>query len=102
MALLKKECRNCYSVGSQKCVLIEVLILNFACINREIERLEQIEAKANKAKSAALQAILAACAKKDYVYKQRKMLKRCKQQQVDKARKYVEDIEALKAVKNIN
>ena len=73
---LKKECGNCYSVSGQKCVLIEVPIPNFACINREIERLEQIEAEANKAKSAALQAILATCAKKDCVCKQRKMLKR--------------------------
>jgi hypothetical protein len=45
-----------------------------------MERLEQIEAKADKAKSAALQAILATRAKKDCVCKQKKMLKRQEQQ----------------------
>jgi hypothetical protein len=76
IASLKKECSNYYSVGGQKCVPMEVPIPNFARIDREIERLEQIEAKANEAKSTALQAILAAYAKKDRVHKQRKILKR--------------------------
>lgn len=56
-------------MGGQKCVLVEVLILNFNQINYKIEQLEQQEAKANKAKSAALQAIIAACTKKDYICK---------------------------------
>jgi hypothetical protein len=42
--------------------------------------LEKQEAEADNAKAAALQAILAARAKKDCVHKQRKMLKRQEQQ----------------------
>jgi hypothetical protein len=45
-----------------------------------MERLEQMEAEADEAESAALQAILAARAKKDRVCKQKKMLKRWEQQ----------------------
>ena len=58
---------------------MEVLIPNFNWIDREIERLEQQEAEANKAKSAALQAVIAARAKKDRICKQKKMLKRREQ-----------------------
>lgn len=102
MSSLKKECGNCYSVGGQKCVPVEVPIPNFARIDRELERLEQQEAEADDAESAALQAILAARAKKDRIRKQRKMLQRREQQWMDETGKYVEDLEALEAVEGIN
>jgi Na+-translocating ferredoxin:NAD+ oxidoreductase RnfC subunit len=102
MSSLKKECGNCYRVGGQKCVPVEVPIPNFERIDREMNRLEQQEAEADEAESAALQAILAARAKKDRIRKQRKMLQRREQQWVDEAGQYVEDIEALEAVEGIN
>lgn len=102
MSSLKKECGNCYRVGGQKCVPMEVPIPNFDRIDQELERLEQQEAEADNAEAAALQAILAARAKKDRIRKQRKMLKRREQQWVDEAGKFVEDIEALEAVEDIN
>jgi hypothetical protein len=45
---------------------------------------------------------MAACAKKDCIRKQKKMLKRCEQQWVDETGQYVEDIKALEAIKGIN
>ena len=102
MSSLKKECGNCYRVGGQKCVPVEVPIPNFKRIDQELERWELQEAEANNAKAAALQAMLAVRAKKDRIRKQRKLLKRRKQQQVDKTGKFVEDIKALKAVDGIN
>jgi Na+-translocating ferredoxin:NAD+ oxidoreductase RnfC subunit len=102
MSSLKKECGNCYRVGGQKCVPMEVPIPNFDRIDREMERLEQQEAEADEAESAALQAIMAARAKKDRIRKQKKMLKRREQQWVDETGQYVEDIEALEAIEGIN
>lgn len=102
MASLRKECGNCYRVGGQKCVPVEVPVPNFDRIDRELQRLEQQEAEADAAESAALQAILAARNKKDRIRKQKKLLKRREQQWVDEAGKYVEDIEALDAVDGIN
>lgn len=102
MSSLKKECGNCYRVGGQKCVPVEVPIPNFEKIDRELRRLEQQEAEADEAESAALEAILAARAKKDRVRKQRKMLQRREKQWVDETGKYVEDLEALEAVEGIN
>ena len=69
MSSLKKECGNCYRVGGQKCVPMEVPIPNFDRIDRELERLEQQEVEADNAEAAALQAILAARAKKDRIRK---------------------------------
>ncbi len=102
MSSLKKECGNCYRVGGQKCVPMEVPLPNFERIDRELERLEQQEAEADNAETMALQAIMAARAKKDRIRKQRKLLKRREQQWVDESGKFVEEIEALEAVEGIN
>ena len=80
MSLLKKECGNCYWNGVKSCVLVEVLILNFEKLDQELARLEQQKAKVDAAESVALEALIAARAKKDRLYKQRKILKRRKQQ----------------------
>jgi hypothetical protein len=50
----------------------------------------------------ALGALLAARQKKDWLCKQRKLLKRREQQWVDESGKFVEDIEALEASKGLN
>jgi hypothetical protein len=63
--LLKKECRNCYRNRVKTCVLVEILLLDFTKLDKEIARLEQQEAKADTVEAAALDALVAACAKKD-------------------------------------
>jgi hypothetical protein len=65
-------------------------------------RLEQQENDADAAEAAALEALLAARAKKDRLWKQRKLLVRCEQQWIDKSGRFVEEIEALEAVDGIN
>lgn len=103
MSSLKKECRNYYqnSVRSP-CVPVEVPLLDFSELDKELARLEQQEANTNQAEADALDALLAARAKKDCLRKQRKVLKRRKQQQVNKSRKFVEDIIALEAINTVN
>ena len=76
MSLLKKECRNYYYSSVKSCILVEVPVLDYSKLNSELARLEKQEANTNKAKVEALDALLLAQAKKDYLYKQRKMLKR--------------------------
>ena len=58
-------------------------------------RLEQIEDKAAKAKVAAIAASQAARAKLNQVRKQKKFLKRCKQQQFNASAQFVKDIKQL-------
>ena len=58
-------------------------------------RLEQIEDKAAKAKEAAIAALQAARAKLNQVRKQKKFLKRCKQQQFNTSAQFVKDIKQL-------
>ena len=102
MSLLKKKCRNYYYSGVKLCVLVEVPILDYSKLDSELARLEKQEANTNKAKAEALDTLLVAQAKKDHLCKQRKMLKRYKQKQINKSRKYVEEIKALEVVKDIN
>jgi hypothetical protein len=102
MSSLKKECGNCYRNGVKSCVPVEVPVPNFEKLDKELARLEQQEAEADAAESAALEALMAARAKKDRLRKQKKVLKRREQQWVDESGKYVEDIEALEAVDEIN
>ena len=102
MSSLKKECGNCYRNGVKSCVPVEVLIPNFEKLDQELARLEQQKAEVDAAESAALEALMAARAKKDRLRKQRKILKRRKQQWVDESGKYVEDIEALEAIEWAN
>jgi hypothetical protein len=61
------------------CVPVVVPILDYSKLDKEIARLEQQENDADTAEAAALQALLAARAKKDYLQKQKKLLVRCKQ-----------------------
>lgn len=102
MSSLKKECGNCYRNGVKSCVPVEVPIPNFEKLDKELARLEQQEADADAAESAALEALLAARAKKDRLRKQRKILKRREQQWVDESGKHVEDLEALEAMEWAN
>jgi hypothetical protein len=69
MSLLKKECRNCYRNGVKVCVLVVVPILDYSKLDKEMARLEQQENDADAAEAAALEALLAACAKKDCLRK---------------------------------
>ena len=64
----------------KSCVPVEVPIPNFEKLDQELARLEQQEAEVDAAESVALEALIAARAKKDRLYKQRKILKRRKQQ----------------------
>jgi hypothetical protein len=65
MLLLKKECGNCYRNSVKVCVLVVVLILDYSKLDKEMARLEQQENDADAADAAALEALLAARAKKD-------------------------------------
>jgi hypothetical protein len=65
MSLLKKECRNCYCNRVKTCVLVEIPILDFTRLDKEIACLEQQEAEADTAEAAALDVLVAARAKKD-------------------------------------
>jgi hypothetical protein len=80
MSLLKKECGNCYWNSVKVCVLVVVLIPDYSKLDKEIARLEQQENNVDVVEVAALEALLAARAKKDYLQKQRKLLVRCEQQ----------------------
>ena len=102
MSSLKKECGNCYRNGVKSCVPVEVPLPDFSRLDQELARLEQQESEADAAEAAALDALLAARAKKDRLRKQRKVLKRREQQWVDESGKFVEEIEALEAVDDIN
>jgi hypothetical protein len=102
MSSLKKECGNCYRNGIKSCVPVEVPLPDFSKLDSELNRLEREEADADQAEAKALDALLAARAKKDALRKQRKMLKRREQQLVDDSGKFVEEIEALEAAEAIN
>lgn len=103
MSSLKKECGNCYRNGVRSpCVPVEVPLPDFSKLDKEMARLEQQEADADQAEAAALDALLAARAKKDRLRKQRKLLKRREQQYVDESGKFVEEIEALEAIDAVN
>lgn len=102
MSSLKKECGNCYRSGVKTCVPVEVPLPDFSKLDSELARLEQQEADADQAEASALNALLAARAKKDRLRKQRKMLKRREQQLVDASGKYVEEIEALESLEAVN
>ena len=102
MLLLKKKCRNCYCNSIEKCVLVEVLLLDYLKLDQELACLEQQESKANAAELAALEALLAARAKKDQLCKQRKVLARRKRELIDKLEKFIKEIKALQAAENIN
>jgi uncharacterized protein YdcH (DUF465 family) len=49
------------------CVPVVVLILDYSKLDKEIARLEQQKNNADTAEAAALEALLAARAKKDYL-----------------------------------
>lgn len=102
MSSLKKECGNCYRNGVKTCVPVEIPLPDFTKLDKELARLEQQESEADAAEAKALDALLAARAKKDRLRKQRKLLKRREQQYVDDSGKYVEDIEALEAGESLN
>jgi hypothetical protein len=59
---------------------VVIPILDYSKLNKEMARLEQQENDADTAEAAALQALLAARAKKDRLWKQKKLLVRRKQQ----------------------
>jgi hypothetical protein len=61
-------------------VPVEVLIPDFTKLDKELARLEQQKSEADAAEAKALDALLAARAKKDQLQKQQKLLKRRKQQ----------------------
>jgi hypothetical protein len=65
MSSLKKECGNCYQNSVKVCVPVVVPIPDYSKLNKEIARLEQQENDADAAEAAALEALLAARAKKD-------------------------------------
>jgi hypothetical protein len=102
MSSLKKECGNCHRNGVKTCVPVEVPISDFTKLDKELARLEQQESEADAAEAKALDALLAARAKKDRLRKQRKLLKRREQQWMDESGKFVEELEALEAVDEIN
>jgi hypothetical protein len=102
MSSLKKECGNCYRNGVKVCVPVVVPIPDYSKLDKEMARLEQQENDADAAEAAALEALLAARAKKDRLRKQRKLLVRREQQWMDESGRFVEEIEALEAVDGIN
>jgi hypothetical protein len=65
MSSLKKECGNCYQNSVKVCVLVVVPIPDYSKLDKEIACLEQQENNADAAEAAALEALLAARAKKD-------------------------------------
>ena len=95
MSSLSKKCRNCKYNRIQKYKLVDLLVLDFLKINNKILRLEQIEDKAAKAKEAAIAALQAARAKLNQVRKQKKFLKRYKQQQFNASAQFIKDIKQL-------
>jgi hypothetical protein len=102
MSSLKKKCRNCYRSRNTSCVPVEVPIPNFSKLDRELKRLDAQEAEADDAEEKAIEALLAAHSKKRLLRNQRKLLKRREQQCVNKSSRFVEEIEALEAVKALN
>jgi hypothetical protein len=80
MSSLKKEYRNCYRNSVKVCVPVVVPIPDYSKLDKEMARLKQQENDADAAEAAALQALLAARAKKDHLRKQRKLLVRREQQ----------------------
>jgi hypothetical protein len=80
MSSLKKECGNCYRNGVKVCVPVDVPLPDFSRLDAELARLDLQEADADTAEAAAMDALLAARAKKDRLRKQRKLLKRREQQ----------------------
>ena len=69
MLLLKKEYRNYYYSGVKSYVLVEVPILDYSKLDSKLACLEKQEANTNKAKVEALDTLLVAQAKKNYLYK---------------------------------
>jgi hypothetical protein len=65
MSSLKKECGNCYRNGVKVCVPVVIPIPDYLKLDKEMARLEQQENDVDAAEAAALQALLAARAKKD-------------------------------------
>jgi hypothetical protein len=65
MSSLKKEYRNCHQNSVKTCVPVKVPIPDFAKLDKELAHLEQQESKADAAEAKALDALLAARAKKD-------------------------------------
>jgi hypothetical protein len=43
LLLLAEVCGNCYKVGQDKCLLADVLLLDFSKINQELKKLEEQE-----------------------------------------------------------
>jgi hypothetical protein len=102
MSSLKKECRNCYRKGNISCVPVEVLVPDFTKLDRELARLDAQEAEVDAAEEKAMEALIAVWLKKRQLRDQRKLLKRREQLVVDESGCFVEEIEALEAVEDIN
>lgn len=102
MSSLKKECGNCYRSGIKVCEPVAIPAPDFSKLDQELLRLGAQEVEADKAESAALEALLAARAKKDQLRKQRKLLKRREQQLVDESGRFIEEIESLEEAESLN
>jgi hypothetical protein len=69
MLSLKKEYSNYYCNSNKKYILVDVLLPNYLKLDTKLARLEQEKAAINKAKKAAVNAILIACIKRKRFYK---------------------------------
>jgi hypothetical protein len=65
MSLLKKKYSNYYRNSNKKCVLVDVLLPNYLKLDTELARLEQEKVAINKAKKAAVNAMLTAYIKRE-------------------------------------
>lgn len=102
MSSLREECGNCHRNGIKVCEPVDVPAPNFARLDREIARLDAQEAEADAAEEAALDALLAARAKKNRLRKQRKLLQRREQKWASDSSKLADELEALEGLEDIN
>lgn len=102
MSSLREECGNCHRNGIKSCEPVEVPPPNFARLDKEMERLAAQEAEADAAEEAALDALLAARAKKNRLRKQKKLLQRREQKWFADSDALVNDLEVLEARDALN
>lgn len=102
MSSLSEKCGNCYRGGAKSCEPVDVPAPNFARLDAELKRLEKQEEEADAAEEAALDALVAARAKKNRLRKQRKLLHRREQKWFAESDALVQDLEVLEGRESVN
>ena len=81
---------------------MDLPVPDFAKIDAEMARLDEMEEQAEQAEEAAMAALQAARAKRSRLNKQKKMLKRREQKWFDASAQYVADLDVLEGREGLN